>query len=593
MFCTNCGTEVSDGAKFCSVCGADLLAQKQAEGVAAEAKVNQVQETAADAGSAAQSETGTETVSAENAVQTAQATAVGAGSEAEAVTGETPENAAEAVVESGADGVQAVSGTMDNLAQAAAAAGVAASGNTVSEGSQAVGNVTAQYAKRIEEQKAAYTGTYSGAAASQNSQYDTQKGQFDGQSTQQSRNGSQSTQQGQFNGQTAQFNSQNGQYTQGNNGYTGTSYSNPQYAPAPKSGIMTAGMVLCVIALILSFFQVFYVIGGFFWIFGGMGEEGFFGFIFGILSFLIHVIKLCGLLGSALVMYLIWKKWDDSKAQPLMMGALTGGAIVILTVIARAVFTGIFNGLIFGYSYSSMFSGAFLSVVFSIAMMVITYVLINEKQINPFAGLQSSSIGDVLKNDLKTVADMAVEAKNEFQAGNSSTAYTSNQGSYGNANQNAPYTNGNPVNGQSQPNNFGGGILSTDRSIVAYVLLGLVTCGIYDLYMLHCIVQDVNITCAGDGKKTSGILEYILFGVLTCGIYDYIWMYNLGNRLQNNAPRYGMNFQEGGTAILLWWIFGACLCGVGPFVAAHIIIKNSNALNAAYNNMNMQQNGNA
>ena len=122
MFCTNCGTEVSDGAKFCSVCGADLLAQKQAEGVAAEAKVNQVQETAADAGSAAQSETGTETVSAENAVQTAQATAVGAGSEAEAVTGETPENAAEAVAEASADGVQAVSGTMDNLAQAAAAA---------------------------------------------------------------------------------------------------------------------------------------------------------------------------------------------------------------------------------------------------------------------------------------------------------------------------------------------------------------------------------------------------------------------------------------------------------------------------------------
>jgi len=248
--------------------------------------------------------------------------------------------------------------------------------------------------------------------------------------------------------------------------------------------------------------------------------------------------------------------------------------------------------VIFGYNYSSMFSGAFLSVVFAIAMMAATYVLINEKKINPLGGLQGGNLGEALKSDLKSVCDMAVEAKDEFQSGKTGSANTAYNGAYNNMNQNAAYTNGNPVNGQPQPNNFSGGMLSTDRSIVAYVLLGLVTCGIYDLYMLHCIIQDVNITCAGDGKRTAGILEYILFGILTCGIYDYIWLYNLGNRLQNNAPRYGMNFQEGGTTILLWWVFGALLCGVGPFISANIIIKNSNALNAAYNNMAAQQNGN-
>ena len=357
--------------------------------------------------------------------------------------------------------------------------------------------------------------------------------------------------------------------------------------PQQKDGIVTAGMVLCIIALILSFFQVFHVLGGFFGIFGGISEEGFFGFIFGAISFVIHVIKLCGLLGSALIMYLVWKKWDDSKAEPLMTGALAGGLVVILTVILRAVFAAIFNGVIFGYNYSSMFSGAFLSVVFAIAMMAATYVLINEKKINPLGGLQGGNLGEALKSDLKSVCDMAVEAKDEFQTGKTGSANTQYAGAYNNVNQ-----NGNPVNGQPQPNNFSGGMLSTDRSIVAYVLLGLVTCGIYDLYMLHCIIQDVNITCAGDGKRTAGILEYILFGILTCGIYDYIWLYNLGNRLQNNAPRYGMNFQEGGATILLWWVFGALLCGVGPFISANIIIKNSNALNAAYNNMAAQQNGN-
>lgn len=53
--------------------------------------------------------------------------------------------------------------------------------------------------------------------------------------------------------------------------------------------------------------------------------------------------------------------------------------------------------------------------------------------------------------------------------------------------------------------------------------------------------------------------------------------------MQANAPRYGLQFQENGTTILLWMIFGALLCGIGPFVAMHILIKNANALAAAYN----------
>lgn len=71
--------------------------------------------------------------------------------------------------------------------------------------------------------------------------------------------------------------------------------------------------------------------------------------------------------------------------------------------------------------------------------------------------------------------------------------------------------------------------------------------------------------------------------MITCGIYAWIWYYNLGNRMAENAPRYGLNFQENGTTILLWYVLGSCLCGIGPFVAMHIMIKNMNALAYAYN----------
>ena len=42
-------------------------------------------------------------------------------------------------------------------------------------------------------------------------------------------------------------------------------------------------------------------------------------------------------------------------------------------------------------------------------------------------------------------------------------------------------------------------------------------------------------------------------------------------------------FQENGTTVLMWDIFGIVLCFIGPFVAMHIVIKNTNALAVAYN----------
>ena len=70
---------------------------------------------------------------------------------------------------------------------------------------------------------------------------------------------------------------------------------------------------------------------------------------------------------------------------------------------------------------------------------------------------------------------------------------------------------------------------------------------------------------------------------MTCGFYAYYWYYKIGNRLQANAPRYGPVFEENGTTVLLWQIFGALLCGLGPIFAMNIVINNTNAMATAYN----------
>ena len=113
-----------------------------------------------------------------------------------------------------------------------------------------------------------------------------------------------------------------------------------------------------------------------------------------------------------------------------------------------------------------------------------------------------------------------------------------------------------------------------DRSLVMYILLSIVTCGIYSYYFLYSIAQDANVVCADDGKKTSGLAAFILLSIVTCGIYAWIWYYNLGNRLSENAPKYGLNFSENGTTVLMWMIFGSFLCGIGPFIAMNILITN-------------------
>ncbi len=132
-------------------------------------------------------------------------------------------------------------------------------------------------------------------------------------------------------------------------------------------------------------------------------------------------------------------------------------------------------------------------------------------------------------------------------------------------------------------NNTPNVFLKTDRSLLIYILLSFVTCGIYGWYFIYRLAQDVNIACEGDGEETPGLAAFILLSLITCGIYSWYWYYKLGNRLCANAPRYNMVFQENGTTVLLWCLFGMFICGIGPYIAMYILIKNTNLICDAYN----------
>jgi hypothetical protein len=121
------------------------------------------------------------------------------------------------------------------------------------------------------------------------------------------------------------------------------------------------------------------------------------------------------------------------------------------------------------------------------------------------------------------------------------------------------------------------------RSLLTLILLSIITCGIYGIIFWYNYSDDMNKVCNGDGKLTQNYIIVILLSIVTCGIYPFIWYYGIGNRLQENAPRYGLNFSENGTTVILWMIFGGLLCGIGTLYAMYILIRNMNDMADRYN----------
>lgn len=126
------------------------------------------------------------------------------------------------------------------------------------------------------------------------------------------------------------------------------------------------------------------------------------------------------------------------------------------------------------------------------------------------------------------------------------------------------------------------GAVELDRNFGMILLLTIVTCGIYGIYTYYKISEDVATMCSGDGDDMPNYLIAILLSFITCGIYGLWWTYRFGNRIQANGPRYGLTIAESGTTLLLWQLIGALLCGIGPIIGFYLIVKNVNAMAAAY-----------
>ena len=78
------------------------------------------------------------------------------------------------------------------------------------------------------------------------------------------------------------------------------------------------------------------------------------------------------------------------------------------------------------------------------------------------------------------------------------------------------------------------------RNFVTFLLLSLITCGIYTWYFLYTMTWDLY-TLVGDDGRTTDPTTVLVLSIVTCGIYTLYWYYTQGNRMKvladfNNVP---------------------------------------------------------
>lgn len=126
--------------------------------------------------------------------------------------------------------------------------------------------------------------------------------------------------------------------------------------------------------------------------------------------------------------------------------------------------------------------------------------------------------------------------------------------------------------------------LKTNRGLLKFILLSIITFGIYSIVVMSSISTDINLIAGrADGKKTMHYcLVFFLFSWLTFGIVPLVWYHKLSARIGNELKRRGIDYSFGAGSFWGWYILGAFIV-VGPFIYTHKLLKSMNILCADFN----------
>ena len=99
-----------------------------------------------------------------------------------------------------------------------------------------------------------------------------------------------------------------------------------------------------------------------------------------------------------------------------------------------------------------------------------------------------------------------------------------------------------------------GAIMIEERSIPLYIVLTIITCGIFGFVWLAMLTNDLN-QIAGEQMPTSGGLTVLLV-IITCGIYGLYWAYKCGEKIDRYKQSIGVPSSNSGILyLILYFLF--------------------------------------
>lgn len=126
--------------------------------------------------------------------------------------------------------------------------------------------------------------------------------------------------------------------------------------------------------------------------------------------------------------------------------------------------------------------------------------------------------------------------------------------------------------------------LRTNRGLLKFILLSLVTFGIYGIVCISHISKEINtLATEHDHRRTMHYcLVFFLLSWLTLGIMMLVWWHNICDRIGDELKYRKINYSFGAGSYWGWGFFGVLII-VGPFIFYHKFFKAMNLLNADYN----------
>lgn len=126
--------------------------------------------------------------------------------------------------------------------------------------------------------------------------------------------------------------------------------------------------------------------------------------------------------------------------------------------------------------------------------------------------------------------------------------------------------------------------LKTNRGLIKYILLSIITFGIYGLVVMSAVSTDINIIANRyDGKKTMHYcLMLFIFSWLTFGIVPIVWYHKISNRIGRELARRQIAYNFGAGSFWGWNVLGSLIV-VGPFIYLHKMLKSMNLLSEDFN----------